>query len=98
MLILRYKARISDLVRERIDQFCKVRPEFREVWNWAIWKVEFGMADKYLEDRGDGRYTVTLKHSPRYPIITLYLRFPEQPQFPEPGQVDIMDATFHDMH
>ena len=98
MLIVRYKARVSDIVRERIDHYCEVRPDFRKVWNNIIWKVEMGMADKYMEDRGDGRYTVTLTHSPRYPVITLYLRIPKRPEWPELGQVDIMDATFHDMH
>jgi hypothetical protein len=50
------------------------------------------MSDVELIDRGDGRFSATLLHSPKYPAITLYLRFPES------GKVTIHDIQFHVVH
>lgn len=103
MLILRYKARVSDLATEYIDQYCETNPDFREIWRWMLWKLEFGMADDLLLDLGDGMFSMTIKHSPRFPIVTLYLRFPT-PNTPTDAwddgvpQVNILDVTFHSVH
>jgi len=92
VLIRRYRARIADIVQERIDTYCIVEPDFEAVWRSIIWRLEAGHADRAMREHREGRYNVTMIHSPRFPVLVLYLLFPES------GVVEVYDVTFHAQH
>lgn len=92
MIVRRWRVRVSDVVRQAVDDFCAVRPGFRTIWDEVIWRMEFS-ADKHAIDQGDGHFTASLMHSPVYPLVTLYFRFDDDGE-----TILILDVSFHQVH
>lgn len=92
MIVRRYTAHISNLVRRQINDYCLLEPDFARIWPLIIWKLEMGQADGTMSEHREGRYTATVIHSPRFPIVTLYLRFPER------EIIEVYDVTLHSVH